>query len=99
MTFSIKFRLMSPDRDTKPTVTELQHTPLKCEEGKMCQHHHITCQDTPSAGLGHHTWTQLPDTLNFASISTMSVLCQALFTHMELSLKGSNSLLPTKKFC
>lgn len=50
MTLSIKLRLMSPDikdtRHTKPPVTGLQHTSLGCEEGKVCQHHHITCQDT-----------------------------------------------------
>lgn len=102
MTFSIKLRLVSPDRCTKPTVTGLQRTSLGCEEGKVCRHHHITCQDTPSGGLGHHTWFRvalLPATLNFSSIRTMSLLCQAHFTHMEISLKTCNSLLPTEKFC
>lgn len=61
----MKLRLMSPDTDTKPTS-------LKHEEGKMCQHHHISCQDTPSGGLGHHTWPQVQ--CGFASTHTELLL-------------------------
>lgn len=99
-------RLMSPDIDTNVTVIGLQHTSLKCEERKICKHHHITCQDTPSGGLGHHTWTShrfsvalLPDTLNFSSIRTTPVLCQVHLTHTVITLKGCNSVLPTEKVC
>lgn len=101
MTFSIKLRLMSPGRHTKPTVTGLQHTSLGCEEGKC-----VSIITSPARTLPQEVWDITPGSMWLcfqphwiSSIRTMSLLCQAHFTHVEISLKTCNSLLPTEKFC